>query len=125
MELGPLRWRGQLPAWAHDAARAAQQSWHLARIIVHRLEIRADLDLFAFSVGIKMATSRDWGLYLGFLNVQIEFDFLWDEPLGMVPLEVRIFSPHRVSWAAERPSGRTEGVVVAVTYPLDGSGLHG
>ena len=57
-------------------------SWTLKRSVVPKwkLELRLEFDLNLWMVGYVMADTHDHGLYLGPLNLQIEYDKFYDYP---------------------------------------------
>ena len=54
----------------------------LRRIVIKRckLELRLELDLNIWLFGYMMADAHDHGIYLGPLNLQIEYDKLFNDP---------------------------------------------
>jgi hypothetical protein len=63
---------GDLPEWGRTLYRHVVRRW--------KLDIRLELDLNIWRVGYAMADVHDHGIYLGPLNLQIEYDKLFDEP---------------------------------------------
>lgn len=77
IDLGPVvvsveRASGEGPAWP--------LGWTLGRLVAGRLEIKLDLDLNIWRLGVVVAASHDWGLYLGPFNIQFESDVRCDAP---------------------------------------------
>lgn len=67
-----------LPDWAGTLYRHVIQK--------RRLEFRLDYDLNIWRIGYMMADAHDHGIYLGPLNLQIEYNKFWDWPdLDMRP----------------------------------------
>ena len=73
IELGPLRiaWERDDPPWFKMAFWSRQLLWLTVRAL--RLVIHVDLDTNIWRFGYFMAAYYDHGIYLGPLNVQIEF----------------------------------------------------
>src|SRR5689334_11719308 len=77
LEIGPLGVQWDFPnqrlAWLC-------RSWCLGRWVIRawKLEIRLELDLGIWRLGYMMAAPWDHGLYCGPLNLQIEYDVLYD-----------------------------------------------
>jgi hypothetical protein len=66
----PLQSYDDLPDW----------NWTLHRSVIYKwkLELRLQLDLNIWQVGYVMADMHDHGLYVGPLNLQIEYDKMFD-----------------------------------------------
>jgi hypothetical protein len=77
LDLGPLDIHWQFP---DDRFERICQTWCLFRLVIHRwkLDIRLEVDSNIWRVGYMMAAPWDHGLYFGPLNLQIEYDVLYD-----------------------------------------------
>jgi hypothetical protein len=61
-----------------------------------RLDVPLDLDLNYWAVGYSATDARDYGVYLGPLNLQVEIDKLYREwDFGKVWAEVPCLNAHR------------------------------
>jgi hypothetical protein len=56
----------------------------LRRVVIEKLklELRFELDFNSWLFGYAMADTHDHGIYFGPFNLQIEYDKLYDQPLG-------------------------------------------
>jgi hypothetical protein len=78
--------------WPSDGAW--QWAWSFARLTIWKTEFRLDLDLNIWFLGVYLGDWRDFGIYLGPLNIQIETGKGFDEdfPPG-VPVRRLFFPP--------------------------------
>jgi hypothetical protein len=56
--------------WSSDGAW--QWAWSFARLTIWRTKFRLDLDLNIWFLGVNLGNWRDFGIYLGPFNIQIE-----------------------------------------------------
>jgi hypothetical protein len=81
-----------LPDWSGTLRRFVVAKW--------KLEVRVEYDLNIWRFGYIMADTHDHGIYLGPLNVQIEYDKFYDWPDdGSLParLQCRCDTPNDTS----------------------------
>jgi hypothetical protein len=76
LDLGPLG-----ITFERDHPDFLHWSYRLFRLVIPRLklDIRLALDLNIWRVGYLMAAPWDHGLYLGPLNLQVEYDVMYQE----------------------------------------------
>lgn len=69
--------------WLWDDKRFAPlcRSWRIARWVIRslKLDIRLEIDLNNWRIGYVLAAPWDHGLYLGPVNLQIEYTVMYDE----------------------------------------------
>jgi hypothetical protein len=66
--------------------------WFLLRFIIGKQEMRLELDLHGWLIGIKMFETHDWSIHLGPLDLECEYDKLYRNDEWPMKPTVRLFS---------------------------------
>ena len=105
IDAGPVVqfWRGSVALGVAEANagndRCRDCAWTLARITIGRTEFRLEADLNIWQFGVAFARGwRDFGIYLGPLNIQVEHDVFWHDPRPN-PLLRLLVPPHAPKWS--------------------------
>ena len=102
-----------------DDERRWDCAWTLARVTVSRTEFRLEADLNIWQFGVAFARGwRDFGIYLGPLNIQVELDICWHDPRAN-PLLRLLVPPHAPNWSILSRPERAAALEQAIAGQLD------
>jgi hypothetical protein len=80
----------------HEGRSYWPWDWTILRVVVGQQEIRVDLALNDWGLGISMYETDDWSIHIGPLDVECEYDRFYDDDLYMKPAaHLRLFSTVR------------------------------
>jgi len=94
----------------HDGGRYWPWDWTVLRLVIGKQEVRTDLALNNWSLGLVMHETDDWSIHIGPLDIECEYDKFYDaddEWLG--PAHLRLFSKVREPCACKHQSRRGPG----------------
>jgi hypothetical protein len=66
--------------------------WFLLRFLIGKQELRLELDLHGWLVGIKMFVTNDWSIHLGPLDLECEYGKLYRNDEWPMKPTLRLFS---------------------------------
>ncbi|MCW2238215.1 hypothetical protein [Azospirillum canadense] len=74
IEIGPVYFDiNHEEPWPADFESIPNFTTLLHRLVYGKLDVKFEIDINIWRIGVSMADPRDWGLYCGPLNVQIEY----------------------------------------------------
>ena len=81
--------------------------WTILRLVIGKQEVRTDLALNNWGLGVVMHETNDWSIHIGPLDVECEYDkFYDDDDEWLGPAHLRLLSKVRDSCPCERQLGR-------------------
>jgi hypothetical protein len=66
--------------------------WFLLRFLIRKQELRLELDLHGWLIGIKMVETNDWSIHLGPLDLECEWNKLYKNDEWPMTPTFRLFS---------------------------------
>ena len=86
-----------LHIWAeHDGGSSWPWEWTILRVVIGKQEIRADLALNYWGLGVVVHQTDDWSVHLGPLDIECEYNKFYDrDDRSLGPADVRLFSKVR------------------------------
>jgi hypothetical protein len=66
--------------------------WFLLRFLIGKQELRLELDMHGWLVGIKMFETNDWSIHLGSLDLEFEYGKLYRNDGWPMRPTLRLFS---------------------------------
>jgi hypothetical protein len=79
--------------------------WTILRIVIGKQEIRTDLTLNYWGLGVVVHQTDDWSIHLGPLDIECEHDKFYDLDDDWIrPADLRLFSKVREPCECERES---------------------
>jgi hypothetical protein len=89
--------RPRFGVWCeHEGGQYWPWDWTILRVVIGKQELRTDLALNNWSLGIALFETDDWSIHLGPINIECEYDKFYD--LGddwIRPADLRLFSKVR------------------------------
>jgi len=95
-----------------DGGKYWPWEWTILRVVVGKQELRADLALNDWGLGISMHQTDDWSIHLGPFDIECEYSKFYDDDTWTKPAaHLRVFSKVREPCECEhddthRPSPR-------------------
>ena len=79
-----------------DGGKYWQWDWTIFRIVIGKQEIRTDLTLNNWGVGICVHQTADWSIHFDPIDIECEYDKFYDDDLyTKPPVLLRLFSKTR------------------------------
>jgi hypothetical protein len=89
-----------------DGGNYWQWDWTVVRIVIGKQEIRTDLALNSWGLGVVMHETDDWSAHFGPIDIECEFDKFYDDDDEWIgPANLRLFSKVRERCECERQHG--------------------
>ena len=87
----------------HEGGQYWPWDWTILRVVIGKQELRTDLALNNWSLGIALFETDDWSIHLGPIDIECEYDKLYDVDDDWVrPADLRLFSKVREPCECER-----------------------
>jgi len=86
----------------HEGGEYWPWTWTVLRVVVGKQEFRTDLALNYWGIGISMHETNDWSIHLGPIDIECEYDKLYDDDLYTKPAaHLRLFPTARDRFECE------------------------